>query len=248
MTEPIIVVHRRNKSEQLANLPAGSWVEIDIDLHDGAPVLSHDPVGPNGAELLDTCLLRAVLRGVAGFVFDCKRENVEPLIKPLLATHNITNYFYLNEMEVQADIFLDRDTGHHSAVRIWQYRGAAGIIRYANDMKATRQNYPDWVWIDCWRRGLPTDITKAFVPLNKSEASGLQEAGMKLCICSPELYVHSYDKTYANDDLQTIYRGVVRYRQALQQGGIMGDAVCTKFPKLWTEDLDSMNRASEIKL
>src|ERR1700722_18573576 len=109
MTEPIIIVHRRNHSDQLSGLPAGCWVEVDIDLHDGMPVLSHDPVGPNGAELLDTYLLRAVLRGISGFVFDCKRENVEAAIAPLLATHNIANYFYLNEMEILGDMFLDRD-------------------------------------------------------------------------------------------------------------------------------------------
>jgi hypothetical protein len=248
MSQPIIIVHRRNRTEQLTNLPAGCWVEVDVDFHDDQPVLSHDPVGPNGAELLDTFILRAILRGVAGFIFDCKRENIELLIKPLLAAHNVANYFFLNEMEIQGDIFLERESGHRTAVRIWKYHGAAGLIRYAADMKAARQNYPQWAWIDCWQRGLPLDIKKAFVPVSKADVKSLNDAGIKLCLCSPELYAHSYDKTYAKDEMQALYRGVVNYRKTLADGGITIDAVCTKFPKLWSDEFDSLNATSEIEL
>src|SRR5262249_39930687 len=102
---PIVIIHRRNSVESLASLPRDAWIELDIDLLDGVPVLTHDPIKPDDEpEALAKFLPRALRRGAAGFVFDCKRENAEEFIKPLLSEHDITNYFYLNEMEVQGDI------------------------------------------------------------------------------------------------------------------------------------------------
>jgi hypothetical protein len=244
---PIVIIHRRNTVESLASLPNGAWIELDVDLHNGVPVLTHDPLkADDETEPLAKFLPRALRRGAAGFVFDCKRENAGTFIKPLLSEHNITNYFYLNEMEVQADMFMAADRLHRTAARIWQYRGAKDLIRYAETMRSAKQNAPGWAWVDCWQRGLADDMTKAFVPLTQTEAHGLRKLEVKLCICSPELYVHDYEKKYKAAELEEIYRGTVNYRKKLLHAGVMPDAVCTKFPWLWTMDIDILQKAKTL--
>jgi len=239
MSAPILIIHRRNRTMQLNGLPRHCWVEIDIDLLEGVPCLSHDPVTREmSAEKLTEFLPRALERGIEGFVFDCKRENAEAAVHPLIEQHKIANYFYLNEMDVQADILMAKDASHRSAARIWQYRGARDVIRYVEDMKKDKQSRPAWAWIDCWQRGLPENMAQAAVPINQADARALQQIGVRLCVCSPELYAHSYDKKYEMAELEKIYSGIVRYRHRLLQTGVHFDAVCTKFPWLWTMDVD----------
>jgi hypothetical protein len=247
MSAPVIILHRRNRSDMLADLPQDAWIEVDLDLRDGAPCLSHDAALRN-AERLEDFLPQALKCGVKGFLFDCKREGVERTVQPLLVKHNITDYFYLNEMEIEADRFHAASRDHRSALRIWQYRGAADIIRYAEETRARGEKYPQWAWIDCWHRELRDNIGKAVVPLVRDEADKLHRAGISLCICSPELYVHDYDKTYKPGELQKIYRGIVQLRRKLTEEGIREDAVCTKFAKLWTQDLNFLEKTSTLTI
>jgi hypothetical protein len=248
VTAPLIILHRRNRIDMLSALPPGAWIEIDIDVHDGDPILTHDPVTPKSgkAARLAEFLPQAIRRGVAGFAFDCKRENVELAVEPLLAQHKVENYFYFNETEIQGDMFLAAVRAHKSAVRVWQYRGARDVIRYVEDMKKAKQNGPAWAWIDSWQRGVLQDIGKAVVPLNQADARNLQKLGVKLCIGSPELYAHDYEKTYKITELEEIYRGVVRYRERLLQTGIQPDSACTKFPWLWTMEINLLLKAKRL--
>lgn len=245
---PLVIIHRRNGIETLSGLPPGAWIEIDIDLLNGEPVLSHDPVLstlPAPSRLIDF-LPQALRRGVAGFILDCKREGAEYAIEPLLAEHNLVNYFYINEMEVQGDMCLAREPMHKTAVRIWQYRGARDLIRYAEDMKKATQNGPCWAWIDGWQRGLLKDMDKVLIPITQIDARALQKLDVKLCLCSPELYVHDYRKKYKAAELEEMYRGVVNYRKKLLHVGIQVDAVCTKFPWLWTMDIELLLKAKTL--
>jgi len=249
MTAPIIILHRRNYSEQISDLPRGGWIEIDVDCLDGMACVSHDPATKEAMpEPLSVFIPRALEKGVAGFVFDCKRENVEKAVQPIIARYGITNYFYLNEMEIQGDICLARDAAHRTALRIWRYRPARDLIRYAEEMKAASQPAPGWAWIDCWQRELAADIGKPFLPINQADAHRLQRLGVKLCVCSPELYMHNYEKTYEPIDLENIYRSVVRYRQRLMQTGVATDAVCTKFPRLWMLDADELLASENLNV
>ncbi|MGE3624198.1 MAG: hypothetical protein AB7H77_10070 [Bdellovibrionales bacterium] len=223
-----IIHHRRNRIEPLRNLPKGSWIEIDIDLCEGMPFVSHDPVVHADKPMrLEEFLPQALVLGIGGFIFDCKREGAAATVQPLIDRHNITDYFYLNEMEIQADMSLAKDSRHRSALRIWQYRSAADVIRYA--AAAT----PGWAWIDSWQRGLEQDIGKAFIPLSGEEARRLKQDGVKLCLCSPELYAHTYDRIYAPEELEALQGGVIAWRDKVRQSGIQADAVCTKFAEVW---------------
>lgn len=239
MGAPVLVVHRRNRIDQLAILPKGCWIEIDLDIYSGRIYLNHDPLtqAPESLspepDLFDAFLPRALEAGVAGFVLDCKRENVEKLARPLLEKHGVSDYFYLNEMEVQADIFISQNAAHRTGVRVWKYRGASDVLRYAADMKAMGQCPPAWVWVDCWQQGLLQDTQNAHLPVNGEDASRLQKLGVRLCVCSPELYVHSYVRDYDVKELELMQAGVAAYRTRLAGEGINPDAICTKFPRWW---------------
>jgi len=250
VTAPITILHRRNKVEMLSALPSGAWVEIDIDLLNGVPVLTHDPIKSTSAapERLADYLPQAIRRGVAGFVLDCKRENAERPVEAILAEHKIVDYFYINEMEIQGDMRLARERMHKTAIRIWQYRGARDLLRYVEDTRKAKENGPNWAWVDCWQRGLSEGIGRAFIPLTQTDAHALQRLEVKLCICSPELYAHRYDVTYKAGELEEIYRGVVNYRKKLMHVGIQPEAACTKFPWLWTMDIDLLLKAKALGL
>jgi hypothetical protein len=70
----------------------------------------------------------------------------------------------------------------------------------------------DWVWVDCFN----------IFPINNQEFIQLKNAGFKLCFVSPELQ----GRTNKDD--------VIEFRNNIKKLGIIGDAVCTKYPDLWT--------------
>lgn len=241
-TKPLIVVHRRNMISQLKGLPQGCWIEIDIEIYQDKAYLTHDPITGEGQlpDLFEDFVPKALENGVAGFVVDCKRECAEKWVKPILEKHGVTSYYFLNEMEVQADIFQYLDPKHNSGIRIWKYHSAPDIIRMAEDITKEGGAFPKWVWFDCWQRGLLEDINAAYVPATGAETKRLQELGVKMCVCSPELYVHVYDTDYDEATLNGFYKGTLSYRKKLADAGIIPDAVCSKFPNLWLEPLDEL--------
>ena len=89
------------------------------------------------------------------------------------------------------------------AVRISEYESIETVLSLSGMV--------DWVWVDCFTR----------FPLNKNEANRLKNSGFKLCIVSPEL--QGRDKR----------SHVIEFRHQIEQIGIKGDAVCTKYTDLW---------------
>ena len=75
----------------------------------------------------------------------------------------------------------------------------------------------DWVWIDCFTR----------FPLDKVSATRLKQAGFKLCVVSPEL-----QGRMEQSDTDKIVA-------AMNDAGIVPDAVCTKFPERWEDKSDN---------
>lgn len=69
----------------------------------------------------------------------------------------------------------------------------------------------DWVWLDCF----------STFPLNLDEFNQLKASNFKLCFVSPELQGY------------TDYSHVKTFRKNIESLGIIGDAVCTKYPDLW---------------
>lgn len=255
---PVLAAHRRNDPRSLAGLPRGCWTEIDLDVHRGKVVLTHDPMDGVQADAIDAAisdlkagrvpssrpgadrpafleefLVEAGKAAVAGLILDCKRENVEKLAKPILAASWRGKRFWLNEMEIQAEIFLEADSSHGACMRVWGGRGAQDVIDEARRAASQGRAGPSWIWMDCWSRGLTEDIQKARIPLAAREAGELRALGVGICVCSPELYVHRYGVDYSEAEIEGFRAGVESYRAAMEQEGMRVDMICTKFPKWW---------------
>lgn len=91
-------------------------------------------------------------------------------------------------------------------------RCAVRISEYENVKTALNlKGIIEWAWVDCFTK----------FPLNTKEAENLQKHGIKLCFVSPEL------QGYTNHEY------IKNFRNKIQLKGILGDAVCTKYPNLW---------------
>lgn len=90
------------------------------------------------------------------------------------------------------------------AVRVSEYESIETVLSLSGKV--------DWVWVDCFTR----------FPLCKDEANLLRDSGFKLCIVSPELQ----GRKKSSD--------VKEFRRQIEQLGIEGDAVCTKYTDLWS--------------
>lgn len=252
-------LHRVNDLSRLVMVRPGGWVETDLDMHRGHVIITHDPIDDATADALDAALAgnddgrprplfleeflpAAAAAGVGGLILDCKRENVELAARPLLARGWTGDFFWLNEMEVQADIFSESDPGHRGCMRVWKRRGADEVISTAEDAVRDGRISPTWVWVDCWDRELRNDIERAVVPLSGREAGRLRELGVRLCICSPELYAFRPEFAKNETAMATMRRGVRNHQTKLKAAGITADMVCTKFPEWW--DLEQSRRPS----
>jgi len=91
-------------------------------------------------------------------------------------------------------------------------RCAVRVSEYENIQTPLSLNgIVDWVWVDCFTK----------FPLDLNAFKMLKSAGYKLCFVSPELQGF------------TDHSFVKKFRQEIDQLGIKGDAVCTKYPDLW---------------
>jgi hypothetical protein len=93
-------------------------------------------------------------------------------------------------------------------------RCAVRVSEFENiDTAMSLADKVDWVWIDCFNR----------FPLDKDAATQLKKAGFKLCVVSPELQgrIHQSD----TDEIIA----------AMNNAGVIPDAVCTKFPERWED-------------
>ncbi len=96
-------------------------------------------------------------------------------------------------------------------------RCAARVSEYESVSTALAlKGLVDWVWIDVFN-GLKLTI---------SEYMLLKESGFKLCLVSPELQGFAIDT-------------VSRMQDTLIQNSMLFEAVCTKYPSLWSDFIPS---------
>ncbi len=99
---------------------------------------------------------------------------------------------------------------HRCAVRVSEFESIETALSLSGQV--------DWVWVDCFTR----------FPLNTEDAQRLQQAGFKLCLVSPELQGRE-----AATEIPVLSR-------ILTERNIVADAVCTKRPDLWEEQVYSI--------
>ncbi|WP_459862299.1 PI-PLC domain-containing protein [Endothiovibrio diazotrophicus] len=193
----MIIRHRCNTLSDLQATPPELGVEIDLRSRDGELILAHDPfvTGERFADWLTAYRHRFLIVNV-------KEEGLERAVLARLAEHRIEAFFFLD----QSFPFLLKSAlagERRCAVRVSEYESVETALRLAGRV--------DWVWVD----------TFTHLALTGEEAQRLQQAGLRLCLVSPELVGRSGSAP------------VAAMRAELTTRGIAIDAVCTKTPEAW---------------
>jgi hypothetical protein len=192
-----IIAHRRNRLEELHATPRAYGVEVDIRSMGDRLVIHHDPYVDGGSF---DAWIESYAHGT--LILNVKEEGLEERLIALMQAHGIERYFFLD----QSFPFLIRTARageRRCAVRFSEYESIETALAVAPMI--------DWVWVDCFSDD----------PLSAEQADRLRDAGLKLCLVSPEL--HGRDQAV-----------IAPFRDTLTQRGITADAVCTKRPDLWS--------------
>jgi hypothetical protein len=193
----IVVRHRCNTRDELRRTPSRLGVEVDVRSRGSDLVLHHDPFA--GGERLDDWIADYRQRLL---VLNVKEEGLEQALIERMATAGVADYFFLD----QSFPFLLR------TARAGERRCAVRVSEYESiETALALRGMIDWVWIDCFTR----------FPLGGAAARRLQEAGMRLCLVSPELQG------------RTDPGAIDEMKAHLSREFIEADAVCTKSPERW---------------
>lgn len=192
-----IICHRRNTVAELRATPTPYGVEVDIRSQGERLVIHHDPF-VDGEDFEEW--LRDYRHGT--LILNVKEEGLETRLTKLMREHGLSDYFFLD----QSFPFLvkwSRMGERRCAVRVSEFESVDTALALAGAI--------DWVWVDCFTR----------FPLTRAAADSLRQAGLRLCLVSPELQGRPADPEIA------------AMRAQLASMGITADAVCTKRPDLW---------------
>jgi hypothetical protein len=191
-----LIAHRRNRIDELVATPPELGVEVDVRSGGGRLFLHHDPFaeGEDFEAWLDHYRHGTLILNV-------KEEGLEARLLALMAERGIDRFFLLDQ-SFPFLIGTARQGERRSAVRVSEYEAIETALRVAPLI--------DWAWIDCFSR----------FPLDRAGAARLGEAGLRLCLVSPELQGRAVEEIGA-------------LRSILEERAIAADAVCTKRPDLW---------------
>jgi len=211
---PLIIAHRINAINGLADVPAHYGVEIDVrhDSRTGRLYLHHDPrTEGQGLEQCDD--LEAYLKHFshAFIVFNIKEAGIEKKCIELAAAHRIPpeHYFLL---DVEFPFLYAATRGTRPDVQT-----SSIAVRYSEaeplEMALTQKGLVDWVWID----------TNTTLPLDEKSAPLLMK-NFKTCLVSPDRW--RPDK--AKEEIPA-------YRKRMEALGFRLDAVMTglEHARLW---------------
>jgi hypothetical protein len=191
-----IIAHRRNHASELRATPRKYGIEVDIRSFGDRLVIHHDAC-VDGERIEDW--LEDYDHGT--LILNVKEEGLEDRLLTLMAERGIERFFFLD----QSFPFLIR------TARQGERRCAVRVSEFESTVTARNlSGMIDWVWVDCFTR----------FPLDGAAARDLTDAGMKLCIVSPELQGRSVDE-------------IADLRALLAAEAIFPAAVCTKKPGLW---------------
>ncbi len=191
------IAHRINTVEQLKSLPTECGVELDLRDFGNELVLEHDPF--TGGEKFSE-YLRHYQHGT--MILNVKSERIEHRVLELLVENKITDYFFLDS-SIPMIYLLSKSGEKRSAVRFSEIESIETVLLMADKV--------DWVWVDCFSK----------LPIDRYSYNRLKEAGLKLCLVSPELQGRPEE--------------IANYKDYLANEGIVFDAICTKFHniELW---------------
>ncbi len=192
-----LIAHRRNTLAELLATPTEYGVEVDIRSFGEKLVLHHDPF-VEGEDFIEW--VAHYRHGT--LILNVKEEGLEQRLLALMAERGINDFFFLDQ-SFPFLIKTARQGERRCAVRISEYEHIDTAISLAGMI--------DWVWVDCFTH----------FPLSAADAARLRDAGLKLCLVSPELQQRIGDAE------------IPKLRALLAERGIDPEAVCTKRPDSW---------------
>jgi hypothetical protein len=208
----IYINHRINTIKQLEKVPTQNGIELDIRYHENEFVMHHDPFHhhENNPEKFED-LLKA-WKHAGPMILNIKTEGVEQACIDLMNKYKITNWFFLDLSMPFFAIYAERAKNNE----ISGFSQDNLAVRYSErepiEYALAFEGKAKWVWVDCF----------TYLPIDKEVYSKLKNAGFKICLVSPELQKHSMTR-------------IEEFKKQLE--GMDIDAVCTKRPDLWGQDL-----------
>jgi len=159
----MIIAHRINRSTDLANLPEGYGVEVDLR-HDGSTlILQHDP--KRGGERFENYLRHV---GRRFLVVNAKCDGIEEEALRLLARHRVRQFFFV-DLAMPAMARLARRGERRMAVRLSEYEPPEACLAL--------EGIAEWLWVDCFTR----------YPSMGAHRERLLKR-FKICLVAPELH------------------------------------------------------------
>lgn len=170
----ILVAHRRNLRQQLAETPAQYGIEVDIRSR-GEDLIIHHDAFVEGERFEDwlTAYRHHLL------ILNTKEEGLEDRLLSLMKRHGIEDFFFLDQ-SFPFLIRTARQGERRCAVRVSEYESVETALSLAGMV--------EWIWVDCFTR----------FPLDRASAQRLKDAGFKLCLVSPELQGRTAPEEIAN--------------------------------------------------
>jgi hypothetical protein len=168
----LLIEHRVNTLEHLAQVPPERGIEVDVRDYDGELRLAHDPL-ETGERLAD--LLAEYHHAL--IVFNVKCDGLAGRIAALARRHGVEDYFFL-DLANPSLINLARRGEARVAVRYSEFEPVEAALALAGQA--------GWVWVDCFTR----------LPLEPASYAALRPR-FKLCLVSPELQKHPRERIAA---------------------------------------------------
>jgi len=158
-----IIVHRRNKLDDLKVTSNEFGIEVDIRSYNDKLILQHDPFikGDYFEEWI-----KYYKHGT--LILNVKEEGLEYKILDLLRINNINSFFFLDQSFPFIIKTLNKGE-NRIALRVSEFESIETALNLKNKVQ--------WVWVDIFSK----------FPLSKYEYKKLKEAKFKLCLVSPEL-------------------------------------------------------------
>ncbi len=122
----------------------------------------------------------------------------------------------MNEFSIESFFFLDQSFPFLiKTAKAGESRCAIRLSEFESIQTVYKlASLVQWVWVDYFTQ----------IPLNYSQSLELRDLNFKLCLVSPELQGYNYED-------------VKRVKLDLSYQNIIFDAVCTKFPELWSDSI-----------
>jgi hypothetical protein len=208
----IYINHRINTIEELEQVPEQNGIELDIRYHEDQLILHHDPFNHHAQKAESFVDLLKKWRHKGPMILNIKTEGIEKKCIDLMNQYKIKSWFFLDlsmpYFVIYSNIAKNNEIEGFSPDNLAVRFSEYEPLEYALSF-ATKAK---WIWVDCFTR----------MPLDQYSYDKIKQAGFKICIVSPEL--------------QKL--GLLRINEFKEQlTNLPIDAVCTKRPDLWGQNL-----------